>query len=87
MKPSFIIPRHCSSEPDNPFGDGIAMGFWVVSGLTKLFDDMRRCRHVGIAHTKIDDIAFFRTQLRFQLVDLLKDIRRQLFDTIKLFRL
>ena len=54
----------------------IAVGAGIAHRLDQLLHDMRRGRHVGIAHAEIDDVVASRAGLRLELVDLLKHVRR-----------
>src|SRR5260370_8997423 len=46
---------------------------------------MRRRRQVGIAHAEVDDVGAAIAGHRLGAIDLLKDLRRQPADAIKLF--
>ena len=48
------------------------LGFF--DGFDQLFDDVRCRGHVGIAHTKINNIDAFGPQTRLETIDLFEDI-------------
>ncbi len=81
----FIVTRHGAPQADNPAGGGITVRLRIVRRLAKLVDDMRRRRHVGIAHAEVNDVALFRAQLRLEFVHFLKDVRRQFLDAVEFF--
>ena len=56
---------------------GIAVGTRIAGGFDQLVDDVRRRRHVGIAHAEIDDVFAARARSRLKAVDLFEDVRRQ----------
>ena len=53
--------------------------------LNQLVHDMPGSRLVGIAHAEVDDVFAARTRGRLQLINDVKDIRRQAFDTGEFF--
>ncbi len=57
----------------------------IADRLDQLLDDMRRRRHVGIAHAEIDDVLAFRARLRLELVHALENVRRQTLYAVELF--
>ena len=61
----------------------IAVGARHRDRLDQLLDDMRRRRHVRIAHAEIDDVGAARARLRLQPVDLLENVGRQAPDAVK----
>ncbi len=64
---------------------GVTMILSFTGRLDHLFDDMRRCRLIGIAHPKIDNIFPVLSSLKLEGLNLREDIRRESLDSIKTF--
>ncbi len=60
------------------------MGLGLLDRLDQLVDDVRRRRHVRIAHAEIDDVDALGAQPCLDLVDLFEDVRGQAADTVKI---
>ena len=82
-KAALIIGRLSTAQPRDAARGRIAVGFRLANRLDELVTNMLRRRHVGVAHAKVDNIDTARSRGGFQPVHLLKDIRRQTFDSMK----
>ena len=69
---------------DTP-GERVAVGVASLRRLDQLVHDMPGSRLIGIAHAEIDDVFAARTRGRLQLINDVKDIRRQAFDAGEFF--
>src|SRR5262249_52051911 len=61
---------------------GIAARARIAHPLDQLLHDMLRRRHVGGGHARIDNVVATRARLRFELVYLLEDVRREPSDSV-----
>jgi len=61
------------------------MGARFLHCFNQLFHNMRRRRHVRIAHAEIDDVAPLPAQPRLQRIDLAEHIRRQPLNAVEFF--
>jgi hypothetical protein len=59
------------------------MYVWLTGGFRQFFNDMRRGRHIGITHAKVDNVGAIATKLSLAAIDLFKDVRRQAPDFVK----
>jgi hypothetical protein len=57
----------------------------LAGGLDHLLDDMRRCRLIGIAHPKINNVVPALPRLKLKGLNLREDVRRESLDPIKTF--
>ena len=53
------------------------MGARIAHGFHQLFDNMLRCRQIGVSHAEINNVFTLCPRLRFQLIDTLENVRRQ----------
>src|SRR3546814_19134039 len=86
-----MIRRHPrATRPDTLFPyttlfRAIAMGLGIAHRFDHLFDDMRRGRHVRIAHAEVDDVLAFGARLGLELVHALEDVRGQTLYAMEFF--
>ena len=80
---AFVIGRLSAPQPLDTARGGVAIGARFLDRLNHLLDDMRRCRHVRIAHAEVDNVGTARARLSLQAVDLFEDIGRQALDAVK----
>ena len=76
-KAALIITRLRLPQAGNTFRCRIAMGARITDRFHQFFDNMLRCRQIGVTHAEIDNILAIRARLRLQLVDALEHIRWQ----------
>jgi hypothetical protein len=57
----------------------------IADGLDELLDDVRRRRHVRIAHAEVDDVPALGASLGLELVDALEDVGRKALYAVELF--
>ena len=72
-----VIAGLSPTQAGNSSRGGIAVGARLADGLDQLVDDVFGRREVGVAHAEIDDVCPGGAGLGLELVDLLKDVRRQ----------
>ena len=72
-----VIAGLGAAQAGNAPGGGIAVGARLADGLDQLVDDVLGRGEVRVAHAEIDDVGPGGAGLGLELVDLLKDVRRQ----------
>src|SRR5690242_2002785 len=80
-----VVGRLRAAQPWNSARRGIAVGARLAEGVLELFNDMSRCRQIGIAHAEIDDVRSRVAGLRLGLIHLFEHVRRQAANAVKVF--
>ncbi len=78
-----VITGHRLAQALHALGHAVTVGLGLFHRLDQLVDDVRRRRHVRIAHAEIDDVDALCAQLRLDLVDFFEDVGGQAADTVK----
>ena len=79
-----VVGGQSAPQTGNAARVRVAVGAPVLHRLDQLGDDVRRRRHVGIAHAEVDDVVAGGASLRLHRVDFGEYVRGQPLDAIEL---
>ena len=72
------------TESGDAFGLGVTVRVAALNRLTQLLYDVWRCRLIGVAHTKINDVFSTRTRGLLQFTDDIEDVGRETLNALKM---
>lgn len=78
-----VVLHQRTAQARDPARGRIAVRIRLGRRLCQLGDHVRRGRHVGIAHAKVDDVGPRGAQFGLAPVDLLENVRRKPPDLVK----